>query len=216
MPTAPSRSADRRAWARTVAGGCVSTWPSYPTAELTSLTTSTICSQRMRGIEHVRPLHRPGGNRVLGRAIPALAGDPGLHSWVCSPDLAPLGAVVLGRIQGNVATNRQRMRVARVAAGLLQFSALRGRPFSSLATASRSSRVWTERSVPFGKYLVEQPVGFLVRGALPWTSRFAEEDRHTGCRCQLMVLGHLDPLVPRQRPAQLDGEAVEHLDQSLA
>src|SRR5215217_6236656 len=53
--------------------------------------------------------------------------------------------------------------------------------------------------------LAQQPVGVLVRAALPGAMRIAEVDLKTGVDPQAGVLAHLRPLIPGQRLPQLLG-----------
>src|SRR5215211_8057706 len=53
--------------------------------------------------------------------------------------------------------------------------------------------------------LAQQPVGVLVRAALPGAMRIAEVDLKTGVDPQAGVLPHLRPLIPGQRSSQLFG-----------
>src|SRR3954467_11568427 len=55
------------------------------------------------------------------------------------------------------------------------------------------------------KVLPQQPVGVLVRAALPRTVGIAEVDRHARLDPELGVLGHLRSLIPGQRSSQLFG-----------
>src|SRR3954449_2328690 len=55
------------------------------------------------------------------------------------------------------------------------------------------------------KVLAQQPVGVLVRAALPGAVRVAEVDLKTSVDPQLGVLAHLRPLIPGQRLSQLFG-----------
>src|SRR6266511_3220121 len=57
----------------------------------------------------------------------------------------------------------------------------------------------------FRKVLAEQAVGVLVATALPRRVRVAEEHRNVGGYGELGVRGHLDALVPGQRPSQRFG-----------
>src|SRR3981081_3979107 len=57
----------------------------------------------------------------------------------------------------------------------------------------------------FREVLAQQPVGVLVGAALPRTLRIAEVDLHASVDLQAGVLGHLGPLIPGQRPAELLG-----------
>src|SRR5215204_6248128 len=54
--------------------------------------------------------------------------------------------------------------------------------------------------------LAQQPVGVLVRAALPGAMRIAEVDLKTGVDPQAGVLAHLGPLIPGQRLPQLLGQ----------
>ena len=56
--------------------------------------------------------------------------------------------------------------------------------------------------------LAQQPVGVLIRAALPWAVRIAEVDLKTGVDPQACVLAHLRPLIPSQRLSQLLGQGV--------
>src|SRR4051794_36667507 len=53
--------------------------------------------------------------------------------------------------------------------------------------------------------LAQQPVGVLVRAALPGAVRVAEVDRHASLDPELGVLGHFRSLIPGQRSSQLFG-----------
>src|SRR3954452_19528748 len=55
------------------------------------------------------------------------------------------------------------------------------------------------------KVLAQQPIGVLVRAALPRTVGIAEVDRHASLDPELGVLAHLCPLIPGQRSSQLFG-----------
>src|SRR3954454_12267618 len=55
------------------------------------------------------------------------------------------------------------------------------------------------------KVLPQQPVGVLVRAALPRTVGIAEVDRHASLDPELGVLGHFRSLIPGQRSSQLFG-----------
>src|SRR3954469_12926126 len=55
------------------------------------------------------------------------------------------------------------------------------------------------------KVLAQQPIGVLVRAALPRTVGIAEVDRHACLDPELGVLGHLRSLIPGQRSSQLFG-----------
>src|SRR5215204_2210865 len=55
------------------------------------------------------------------------------------------------------------------------------------------------------KVLPQQPVGVLVRAALPGAVRIAEVDCHASLDPELGVLGHLRSLIPGQRASQLFG-----------
>src|SRR4051812_15028914 len=55
------------------------------------------------------------------------------------------------------------------------------------------------------KVLPQQPVGVLVRAALPRAVGIAEVDRHASLDPELGVLGHLRSPIPRQRPSELLG-----------
>src|SRR3954447_7396936 len=57
-----------------------------------------------------------------------------------------------------------------------------------------------------GEVLAQQPVGVLVRAALPRAAWITEVDLQTAVGPQLNVLGHLDALVPGQGPPQLLGK----------
>src|SRR4051794_40735040 len=50
--------------------------------------------------------------------------------------------------------------------------------------------------------LPQQPIGILVRAALPRAVRIAEVDLHASIDPQLRVLAHFRPLIPGQRSSQ--------------
>src|SRR4051794_15517309 len=56
------------------------------------------------------------------------------------------------------------------------------------------------------KVLAQQPVGVLVRAALPGAVGIAEVDLKTGVDPELGVLGHFRSLIPGQRSSQLFGQ----------
>src|SRR6187200_421421 len=62
-----------------------------------------------------------------------------------------------------------------------------------------------------GEILAQQPVGVLVGGALPGAAWITEIDLQTAVEPKLDVLGHLDPLVPGQRPPKLFREGRDRL-----
>src|SRR5213078_4226071 len=66
-----------------------------------------------------------------------------------------------------------------------------------------------------GEILAQQPVGVLVRPALPRASWITEIDLQTGVEPQLHVLGHLDPLIPGQRPPKLFGKSPDRLSDRI-
>ena len=57
----------------------------------------------------------------------------------------------------------------------------------------------------FGEVLAQEPVGVLVRSALPRAVRIAEVDRQPGIEMELRVLRHLGALVPGERSTKLFG-----------
>src|SRR3954462_12795958 len=57
----------------------------------------------------------------------------------------------------------------------------------------------------FWKVLAQQPIGVLIRAALPGAVGIAEVDRHASLDPELGVLGHFRSLIPRQRLSQLLG-----------
>src|SRR3954470_15376577 len=52
------------------------------------------------------------------------------------------------------------------------------------------------------KVLAQQPIGVLVRAALPGAVGIAEVDRHASLDPELGVLGHFRSPIPRQRPSE--------------
>src|SRR3954453_18645709 len=67
-----------------------------------------------------------------------------------------------------------------------------------------------------GKVLAQQPVGVLVGPTLPGAAGIAEVDLQTAVEPQLDVLGHLDALIPRQRPPQLLRQGADRLSDRVA
>src|SRR3954467_2281351 len=55
------------------------------------------------------------------------------------------------------------------------------------------------------KVRAQQPIGVLIRAALPGAVGIAEVDRHASLDPELGVLGHFRSLIPRQRLSQLLG-----------
>ena len=68
----------------------------------------------------------------------------------------------------------------------------------------------------FRKVLSQQSVGVLVGAALPWALRIAEVDLHARIDLQAGVLGHLGPLIPGQRPAELLGQGDDRARDGVA
>src|SRR5215208_347197 len=64
--------------------------------------------------------------------------------------------------------------------------------------------------------LAQQPVGVLIRAALPWAMRIAEVDLKTGVDPQACVLAHLRPLIPSQRLSQLLGQGGDRARDGVA
>ena len=58
--------------------------------------------------------------------------------------------------------------------------------------------LWTDRSVPFGKYWRSSPLVFSHGGALPWCVRVTEVDVDVGGDTDLFPVAHLGALVPGQ------------------
>ena len=73
---------------------------------------------------------------------------------------------------------------------------------SSSSTARRCRGEWALRSVPFGEVVAQEPVGVLVRAALPWRSGGAEVDRRAERFGDGEVASYLRALVPGDRPQQ--------------
>jgi hypothetical protein len=74
-----------------------------------------------------------------------------------------------------------------------------------------------------GEVLTQEPVGVLVRAALPWAVRVSEEHRDAGLDGERGVGGKFLAAVPRQRSAELLGQAahrrrqrVLHRDRAVA
>ena len=68
----------------------------------------------------------------------------------------------------------------------------------------------------FGEGLAQEPVGVLVRAALPRGVRVSEVDPHTGDRLDPFVVEHLVALVPRQRSPQRRRQRGERGDELVA
>src|SRR4051812_47591957 len=64
--------------------------------------------------------------------------------------------------------------------------------------------------------LPQQPVGVLVRAALPGAVRVAEGDRHASIDPQLRVLAQLRSLIPGQRASQLLGQGGDRARDGVA
>ncbi len=74
---------------------------------------------------------------------------------------------------------------------------VRSRPFGVAATAARSSALWRERSMPFGKYWRSSPLcSRWCRAAMGCADRRSTPAGPSDA--QLSVLGHLGALVPGQ------------------
>ncbi len=88
---------------------------------------------------------------------------------------------------------------------------------SSAATASSCCWVMAWKSTTFaGEVLAQQAVGVLVRAALPGALGVAEEHLHAGVDGELGMAGHLQPLIPCQRSAQLLGQRLDLAGQRRA
>ncbi len=83
----------------------------------------------------------------------------------------------------------------------LSRSTVQRRRDSSELLGAMTGEVGASREV-----LARQPIGVLVRGALPRAARIAEVDLQTAVEPELHVLGHLNALVPGQRPPKLFGK----------
>src|SRR3954467_13964707 len=66
------------------------------------------------------------------------------------------------------------------------------------------------------KGLAQQPIGVLVRAALPGAVGIAEVDLETSVDPQAGVLAHLGPLIPGQRLPQLLGQGGDHARDGVA
>ena len=96
-----------------------------------------------------------------------------------------------GRIQPVVATPAcwsDSSCSLRASAGVFQPRVLRGRLLSAAATASISSALQRDEVGALGEVLAQQPVGVLVRAALPGAVRVGEVDRDAGLDLELGVL----------------------------
>src|SRR6202522_3982508 len=167
----------------------------------------------------MRRLGSPGGMRLSSWRRARRAGRNGdSRARPSGPALGTRGPTVwqvtrVGCSGGQAAVGRYSVSTS---AGVLHASGLRGRPFSAAATAARSSSLWRARSVPRGEILAQQPVGVLVGGALPGAAWITEIDLKAGVESELDVLGHLDPLVPGQRPPQLVGKGPDRVSDRVA
>jgi hypothetical protein len=63
------------------------------------------------------------------------------------------------------------------------------------------------------KILAQQAVSIFVCASLPWALRIAKVELNVGGNRDLFVLCHLRSSVPSQRLSQLDGQALDLLDQ---
>jgi len=111
-----------------------------------------------------------------------------------------------------VATRKchERRAASKTWVGVCQFRTLRGRLFSRCATALRWRRSWTERSLPFGKYWRSRHSVF-VASALPRAARIGEEDALGEAGGDVMMVGHLRALVPRQGEPGVCGQCGDDL-----
>lgn len=78
---------------------------------------------------------------------------------------------------------------------------------SSLATWFNRAWLCTDRSVPLGEVLAQEPVGVLVRAALPRAVWITEVDLHVG-RCR-------EPLVVRELLASVPGQGLVQMVEQL-
>jgi hypothetical protein len=119
------------------------------------------------------------------------------------------GTAEHGRTQPVVATGSfwaGRRTSSRASAGVRQPSVFRGRALRAWATAARIVDAMRCEIRALREVLAQQPVGVLVRSALPWAVRIAEVDAEPGVDAQLVVLCHLRSLAPGQRTSQLLGQ----------
>src|SRR5258708_34240030 len=68
----------------------------------------------------------------------------------------------------------------------------------------------------FWEVLAQQPVGVLVRAALPGAMGIAEVDGKPGVDPKVRVLRHLCPLIPGQRSSELIRQGYDRARDSLA
>ena len=92
-------------------------------------------------------------------------------------------------------------------AGVSKPKIFRGRLFKRSATLS-SSCLGVDRQVgSFWEVLSQQPIRVFVRAALPGALRITEVHFHIRSHCEALVLGQLEPAIPRQRAPQRCGES---------
>ena len=82
--------------------------------------------------------------------------------------------------------------------------------------AARSSGRERREVGALREVLAQQPVGVLVRAALPRPVRIAEVDSSPVSRLKLRVVGHLGALVPGERSAQLVRQRGDHAGDRFA
>lgn len=98
---------------------------------------------------------------------------------------------------------RERSSSSNTSAGVFHLSHLRSLLLSASVTASRSSADKRDRSVPFGMYLVQQPVSVHIRGPLPRRGRVGEANLHVDLERELGMRGEFLAAVQSERPAQV-------------
>jgi hypothetical protein len=85
----------------------------------------------------------------------------------------------------------------KVSAGVRHPSVLRGRLFNRFSIAGRSSGGVDGQVGALGQVLAQQPVGVLIRAALPRAAGVREVHPVAQQRSELVVVGQLRTLVPR-------------------
>ena len=135
---------------------------------------------------------------------------------VCNPTCTSHGSHVLA-----VKRSKQRCQAAGVSswssgwAGVCRSRVGRGLVFRVAAIRARSAAVWIGEVGALLQPEPQQPVGVLVRAALPGRVRVAEVDRHVELELDRCVGGELGAAVPGQRPAQVLGQPAHLADHRL-
>ena len=104
---------------------------------------------------------------------------------------------------------------ASASAGVFQSRVLRGRPFSSSATAARCAGPYPASEVPLGKYWRSSPLVFSLLPRCHGACGSQKKIAQSGGDRDLRVRAHLPALIPGQRPAHRVRQPRDHRGQRV-